>query len=156
METGTGCVKITPAHDFNDYAVGKRHSLPMVNIFTEDAAVRQSAEVCNTNGEPSTETTDFIPEAYRGLDRFKARDVILQDLEAQGLLDHIEDHTLAQPFGDRGGVPIEPMLTDQWYVRAQVLGKEALEAVEDGRIKFVARLVYFAPAVVGSPHSCLV
>ena len=137
METGTGCVKITPAHDFNDYAVGKRHSLPMVNIFTEDAAVRQSAEVCNTNGEPSTETTDFIPEAYRGLDRFKAREVILQDLEAQGLLDHIEDHTLAQPFGDRGGVPIEPMLTDQWYVRAQVLGKEALEAVEDGRIKFV-------------------
>lgn len=137
METGTGCVKITPAHDFNDYAVGKRHSLPMVNIFTEDAHVRDSAEVCNTNGEPSTETTDFIPENYRGLERFKARDVILADLDKLGLLDHIEDHTLAQPFGDRGGVPIEPMLTDQWYVRAKVLGKEALEAVEDGRIKFV-------------------
>ena len=137
METGTGCVKITPAHDFNDYAVGKRHALPMVNIFTEEACVRDSAEVCDTNGEASTETTDFIPEAYRGLERFKARDVILADLEQLGLLDHIEDHPLSQPFGDRGGVPIEPMLTDQWYVRAKVLGKEALEAVEDGRIKFV-------------------
>lgn len=137
METGTGCVKITPAHDFNDYAVGKRHSLPMVNIFTEDACVREASEVCDTNGEASTETTDFIPEAYRGLERFKARDAVLADLEQQGLLDHIEDHTLSQPFGDRGGVPIEPMLTDQWYVRAKVLGKEALEAVEDGRIKFV-------------------
>ena len=137
METGTGCVKITPAHDFNDFAVGKRHSLPMVNIFTEDACVREASEVCDTNGEASTETTDFIPEAYRGLERFKARDAVLADLEQQGLLDHIEDHTLSQPFGDRGGVPIEPMLTDQWYVRAKVLGKEALEAVEDGRIKFV-------------------
>lgn len=137
METGTGCVKITPAHDFNDYAVGKRHNLPMVNIFTEDAHVRDSAEVCSTTGEPSTETTDFIPEAYRGLERFKARDAVLADLTTLGLLDHIEDHTLSQPFGDRGGVPIEPMLTDQWYVRASILGKEAIEAVEDGRIKFV-------------------
>lgn len=137
METGTGCVKITPAHDFNDYAVGKRHALPMVNIFTEEACVRDKAEVFDTNGEASTQTTDFIPEAYRGLERFKARDVILEDLQKLGLLDHIEDHTLSQPFGDRGGVPIEPMLTDQWYVRAKVLGKEALEAVEDGRIKFV-------------------
>lgn len=137
METGTGCVKITPAHDFNDYAVGKRHSLPMVNIFTENACVREASEVCDTNGEPSQETTDFIPEAYRGLDRFKARDAVLVDLQNQGLLEKTEDHTLSQPFGDRGGVPIEPMLTDQWYVRAKILGKEALEAVEDGRIKFV-------------------
>lgn len=137
METGTGCVKITPAHDFNDYAVGKRHSLPMVNIFTEDACVRNCGEVCDTNGEPSTETTDFIPENLRGLERFKAREVVLADLEKLGLLEKTEDHTLSQPFGDRGGVPIEPMLTDQWYVRAKILGKEALEAVEDGRIKFV-------------------
>ena len=137
METGTGCVKITPAHDFNDYAVGKRHRLPMVNIFTEDAKVRDSGEVCDTNGEASTETTDFIPEAYRGQDRFVARDLMLADLEKAGLFDHREDHTLAQPFGDRGGVPIEPMLTDQWYVRAQILGKEALEVVEQGKIKFV-------------------
>lgn len=137
METGTGCVKITPAHDFNDYAVGKRHSLPMVNIFTEEACVRNCSEVCDTNGEPSTETTDFIPENLRGLERFKAREVVLADLEKLGLLEKTEDHTLSQPFGDRGGVPIEPMLTDQWYVRAKILGKEALEAVEDGRIKFV-------------------
>ena len=137
METGTGCVKITPAHDFNDYAVGRRHSLPMVNIMTEDACIRDASEVYNTDGIASDETTDFIPENLRGLERFKAREVVLADLEKLGLLDHIEDHTLSQPFGDRGGVPIEPLLTDQWYVRARILGKEALEAVEDGRIKFV-------------------
>lgn len=137
METGTGCVKITPAHDFNDYAVGKRHSLPMVNIFTEEANVRDVAEVFDTNGNPTDVLEGFIPEAYRGVERFQARKLVLADLEAQALLDHIDDHTLSQPFGDRGGVPIEPLLTDQWYVRAKVLGKEALEAVEDGRIKFV-------------------
>lgn len=137
METGTGCVKITPAHDFNDYAVGKRHKLAMINIMTEDACIREEGEVFNTDGMPSDEVSGFIPEAYRGLDRFKARDLILEDLKAEGLFDHTEDHTLSQPFGDRGGVPIEPMITDQWYVRASVLGKPALEAVEDGRIKFV-------------------
>ena len=137
MTTGTGCVKITPAHDFNDYAVGKRCKLPMVNILTEDAKIREEAEVFNTNGEPCDEVSKEIPQAYRGLDRFAARDKMIEDLKAQGLLDHIEDHNLSQPFGDRGGVPIEPMLTDQWYVRASVLGKPAVEAVQDGRIKFV-------------------
>ena len=137
MTTGTGCVKITPAHDFNDYAVGKRQKLPMLNILTEDAHIRDEAEVFDTNGVPTTEVSGFIPEAYRGLDRFVARDKMVEDLKAQGLLDHIEDHNLSQPFGDRGGVPIEPMLTDQWYVRASVLGKPAVEAVKDGRIKFV-------------------
>ena len=135
--TGTGCVKITPAHDFNDYAVGKRCKLPMLNILTEDAHIRDEAEVFNTLGEPSDEVSSYIPEAYRGLDRFEARDKMVEDLKAQGLLDHIEDHNLSQPYGDRGGVPIEPMLTDQWYVRASVLGKPAVEAVKDGRIKFV-------------------
>ncbi len=137
MTTGTGCVKITPAHDFNDYAVGKRHSLPMVNVLTEDAKILERALVFDTNGAPSDMTTDYIPEAYRGLDRFEAREKIAEDLKAQGLLDHIEDHNLSQPFGDRGGVPIEPMLTDQWYVKASVLGQEALRAVEEGQIKFV-------------------
>ena len=137
MTTGTGCVKITPAHDFNDYAVGKRCKLPMLNILTEDAHIRDEAEVFNTLGEPSDEVSSYIPEAYRGLDRFEARDKMVEDLKAQGLLDHIEDHNLSQPYGDRGGVPIEPMLTDQWYVRASVLGKPAVEAVKDGRIKFV-------------------
>ncbi len=137
MTTGTGCVKITPAHDFNDYAVGKRHNLHMVNIMTEDARIREEAEVFDTNGIRSDDISPFIPEAYRGLDRFEARDQIVEDLKKLGLLDHIEDHSFSQPFGDRGGVPIEPMLTDQWYVRASVLGKEAVAAVEDGRIKFV-------------------
>lgn len=137
METGTGCVKITPAHDFNDYAVGKRNKLPMINVLTEDAHIREEGEVFDTNGEPTTEVSGYIPEAYRGLDRFEARDRIVEDLKAQGLLVKIEDHALSQPFGDRGGVPIEPMLTDQWYVRASVLGKPAVEAVQDGRIKFV-------------------
>ncbi|SFS46255.1 valyl-tRNA synthetase [Succinivibrio dextrinosolvens] len=137
METGTGCVKITPAHDFNDYAVGKRNKLPMINVLTEDAHIREEGEVFDTNGEPTTEVSGYIPEAYRGLDRFEARDRIVEDLKAQGLLVKIEDHALSQPFGDRGGVPIEPMLTDQWYVRASILGKPAVEAVQDGRIKFV-------------------
>ena len=137
MTTGTGCVKITPAHDFNDYQVGKRHKLPMVNVLTEDAKIREEAEVFDTNGQPSTETTSFIPEKYRLMDRFEARDAMVEDLKAAGLLDHIEDHALSQPFGDRGGVPIEPMLTDQWYVKASVLGKEAIRAVEEGEIKFV-------------------
>ena len=137
METGTGCVKITPAHDFNDYAVGKRHQLPMLNILTEDARIRDEAEVFDTNGEITDKISGYIPEAYRGLERFAARDRMVEDLKANGLLDRIEDHQLSQPFGDRGGVPIEPMLTDQWYVRASVLGKPALEAVKDGRIRFV-------------------
>lgn len=137
MTTGTGCVKITPAHDFNDYQVGKRQQLCMINIMTEDAHIREEAEVFDSNGVPSTAVSSYIPEAYRGMERFAARAKIVEDLQAQDLLEKIEDHTLAQPFGDRGGVPIEPMLTDQWYVRASVLGKPAIEAVEDGRIKFV-------------------
>ena len=137
MTAGTGCVKITPAHDFNDNAVGKRHKLCMLNIFTEDARVREECEVFDTNGVQTDAVSGFIPEKYRGMDRFDARDAMVKDLQDLGLLDHIEDHKLSQPFGDRGGVPIEPLLTDQWYVKASVLGKPAVEAVKDGRIKFV-------------------
>ncbi len=137
MTAGTGCVKITPAHDFNDNAVGKRHKLCMLNIFTEDARVREECEVFDTNGVKTDAVSGFIPEKYRGMDRFDARDAMVKDLQDLGLLDHIEDHKLSQPFGDRGGVPIEPLLTDQWYVKASVLGKPAVEAVKDGRIKFV-------------------
>ena len=139
MTKGTGCVKITPAHDFNDNEVGKRHSLPMINVLTEDACIRDCAQVFNTNGEPSDAYDGFIPEKYRGLDRYRARDAMVADLEAAGLLAKIEDHTLMQPYGDRGGVPIEPMLTDQWYVRASVLAKPAIEAVEKGDIQFVPK-----------------
>jgi len=129
-EFGTGCLKITPAHDFNDYEIGHRHGLPMINVFTEDATVSHVA-----------------PEAYRGLDRFEARARIVADLEAEGLLEKVEDHTLMVPKGDRSNVVIEPFLTDQWYVDARALAKPAIEAVENGDIRFVPRQwenTYFA------------
>jgi valyl-tRNA synthetase len=119
-EFGTGCVKITPAHDFNDYEVGQRHGLPMISVF--DASARLN---------------DNAPERYRTLDRFVARERILADLEAQGLLDGSDDHTSMLPKGERSGVVVEPMLTDQWYVRTQPLAEPAIKAVEQGRIKFV-------------------
>jgi valyl-tRNA synthetase len=139
MTKGTGCVKITPAHDFNDNEVGKRHSLPMINVLTEDACIRDKAEVFNTNGEPTDVYSSELPSKYTGLDRYKAREEILKDLEEAGLLEKTEDHILMQPYGDRGGVPIEPMLTDQWYVRASILAKPAIKAVEDGQIQFVPK-----------------
>jgi valyl-tRNA synthetase len=119
-EFGSGCVKITPAHDFNDYDVGKRHNLPLINIFDENAAL---------NGE--------VPAKYRGLDRFVARKQIVADLEAAGLVEKIEKHTNQVPHGDRSGAVLEPWLTDQWYVRIAPLAQPAIKAVEDGRIRFV-------------------
>ena len=119
-EQGSGAVKITPAHDFNDFEVGKRHGLEMVNIFDADARINDSA-----------------PEAYRGLDRFEARRQIVTDLEAQGLVERIEDHRHSVPHGDRSGVPLEPYLTDQWFADAETLAKPCIEAVEDGRTRFV-------------------
>ncbi len=121
-EFGTGCVKITPAHDFNDYEVGQRHNLPMINVFTDDAAMNNS-----------------VPEAYRGLDRYDARKKIVEDLDALGLLEKVVDHTLKVPRGDRSGVVIEPYLTNQWYVKTQPLADEAIKAVEDGEIDFVPK-----------------
>ncbi|MEC8966909.1 MAG: valine--tRNA ligase [Pseudomonadota bacterium] len=120
QEFGTGCVKITPAHDFNDYDMGKRHNLPMINILTDDAKINDDA-----------------PEAYRGLDRFDARKQIVADLEAQGSLVKIEPHKLKVPRGDRTNAVIEPYLTDQWYVAVESLAKPAIEAVESGEIRFV-------------------
>jgi len=119
-EKGTGCVKITPAHDFNDYEVGKRHSLEMINIFNDSAQINEDA-----------------PEAYQGLDRFDARKVIVADLDKLGLLEEIKDHTLMVPRGDRSGTVVEPYMTDQWYVKIAPLAKPAIEAVESGRIRFV-------------------
>ena len=121
-EFGTGCVKITPAHDFNDYAVGQRHDLPIINIFNHDAQLNNQ-----------------VPEAYRGLDRFEARKRIVDDLDALGLLEKVDDHKLKVPRGDRSGVVIEPYLTDQWYVKAAPLAEKAIDAVEDGRIQFVPK-----------------
>jgi len=119
-EFGTGCVKITPAHDFNDYEIGKRHDLPMYNVLTDDAALN-----------------DEVPEAYQGLDRFVARDKIVAEFESLDLLEKIEDYTVKIPRGDRSHAVVEPYLTDQWYVKIEPLAKPAIEAVETGRIKFV-------------------
>ena len=119
-EFGSGCLKITPAHDFNDYTVGKRHDLPVINIFTVDAYINDQA-----------------PKAYQGLDRFEARKRIIADLDSQGLLEKIEDHNLMIPRGDRSHAVIEPLLTDQWYVKAAPLAEPAIKAVEDGRIQFI-------------------
>ncbi|MBV6818391.1 valine--tRNA ligase [Rahnella sp. PD12R] len=139
MQKGTGCVKITPAHDFNDYEVGKRHGLPMINILTFDGDIRQTAEVFDTNGEESDACCNDIPEQFRGLERFAARKAVVAAFEEAGLLEEIKPHDLTVPYGDRGGVVIEPMLTDQWYVRTAPLAKVAVEAVEQGDIQFVPK-----------------
>lgn len=139
MEKGTGCVKITPAHDFNDYEVGKRNKLPMINILTFNGEIRAAAEVFNTNGEASNDYSTELPQEYAGMDRFDARKAIVAKFDELGLLDEVKDHDLTVPYGDRGGVVIEPMLTDQWYVRIEELAKPAIEAVENGSIEFVPK-----------------
>ena len=121
-EQGTGAVKMTPAHDFNDFEVGKRQNLEMINIFTKTAHIVSRED---------------IPKKYWDMERFVARKEIIADITALGLLDQIEDHTHTVPYGDRGGVPIEPYLTDQWYADAATLAKPAIESVEQGRTKFV-------------------
>ena len=137
MEKGTGCVKITPAHDFNDYEVGQRHKLPMVNILTMNADIRQTAECVNSDGSDNDEMDTALPEKYRGMERFAARREVVADMDALGFLEDIEENDMTIPYGDRGGVVIEPMLTNQWYVDAKKLAGPAIQAVEDGRIKFV-------------------
>ncbi|MDA9919146.1 valine--tRNA ligase [Porticoccaceae bacterium] len=137
MEKGTGCVKITPAHDFNDYEVGQRQQLPMINILTTNADIRHSAECVNSDGSDNDEMDATLPEKYRGMERFAARREIVADFEALGLLESIEENDMTVPYGDRGGVVIEPLLTNQWYVDAKKLAGPAIQAVEDGRIKFV-------------------
>jgi valyl-tRNA synthetase len=117
---GSGCVKITPAHDFNDYEVGQRHGLPLINIFTERAALNEA-----------------VPQRFRGLDRFEARARVVAELEAAGLVKRVERHRLVIPRGDRSGAVLEPWLTDQWYVKVAPLAHQAIAAVEDGRTRFV-------------------
>ena len=119
-EFGTGCVKITPAHDFNDYEIGQRHKLPLYNVLTDDASLNEE-----------------VPAQYRGLDRFVARDRIVAEFKQLGLLETIEDYTVKIPRGDRSHAVVEPYLTDQWYVKIEPLAKPAIEAVESGKIRFV-------------------
>jgi len=138
-EFGTGCVKITPAHDFNDYEVGKRHNLPLINIFNADAAVLARAQVFNIDGSVNTEVDGSLPAEYAGLDRFVARKQIVAAFEAAGLLQSIDDHALKVPKGDRSGTVIEPWLTDQWYVSTKPLAEKAIAVVESGEIQFVPK-----------------
>ncbi len=138
-DKGSGCVKITPAHDFNDYEVGKRHGLTLINVMTPDATIRTTGECFFTNGEENTALVAPIPAEYAGLERFAARKAIVAALDAQGLLDKVEELTNTLPYGDRSGVVIEPMLTDQWYVRVAPMAKTAIEAVENGDIQFVPK-----------------
>lgn len=119
-DKGSGAVKITPGHDFNDFEVGKRHDLPIINILT-------AAGLLN----------DQVPHAYQGMTTEKARTKVIQDLEEQNLLDHVEPITHAVPYGDRSGVIIEPWLTDQWFIDAKTLAQPAIEAVEKGETKFI-------------------
>ncbi|WP_133863127.1 MULTISPECIES: valine--tRNA ligase [Pseudomonas] len=138
-EFGTGCVKITPAHDFNDYEVGKRHNLPLINIFDADAAVLPGAQVFNLDGSVNGMFDATLPTAYAGLDRFEARKRIVADLEAAGRLEKIDDHALKVPKGDRSGTVIEPWLTDQWYVSTKPLAEKAIAVVESGEVQFVPK-----------------
>jgi valyl-tRNA synthetase len=136
-EFGTGCVKITPAHDFNDYEVGKRHNLPLINVMSRDAAILELAHWEYYPGVEGKPKSEELPAKYAGLDRYEARDAIVHDLKEQGLLEKIDDHKLMVPRGDRSGAVVEPYLTDQWYVKIGPLAEPAIKAVEDGRIKFV-------------------
>ena len=133
---GTGCVKITPAHDFNDYELGRRHSLPLINILDERANILPAMEVYPDlqTREPELETT---PSEYAGLERFAARKFLVEQAGDQGWLEDIEDYALKAPRAERGGTIVEPWLTDQWYVAVKELAKPAIDAVEDGSIEFV-------------------
>jgi len=137
-EAGSGAVKITPAHDFNDFEVGKRHNLPQINILDIEANLDLAGNEAFLDGLPES---DALTETLKldGVDRFDARKIIVERMDAAGLLDHIEDHTHMVPHGDRGGVPIEPYLTDQWYVNAEELAKPAIASVREGRTNFVPK-----------------
>nr|WP_289113270.1 valine--tRNA ligase [uncultured Halomonas sp.] len=147
MEKGSGCVKITPAHDFNDYEVGKRQNHLLINVFTKDATILEQAEIFDLKGQPQPDEDATLPAKYAGLDRFEARKQIVADMEALGLLEQVESVNNTLPYGDRSGDVIEPLLTDQWFVAVESLAKPAIEAVENGDIQFVPKNyenMYFA------------
>lgn len=137
MDFGTGCVKITPAHDFNDYEVGKRHDLPLINIFDQTANILTNAEGFIYGGKPIEHFDGKLPQNFAGLERFEARKLIVKEFENLKLFEKVDDHALMVPRGDRSNVVIEPLLTDQWYVATQALAKPAIDAVKSGEIRFV-------------------
>ena len=138
-EKGTGAVKITPAHDFNDFEVGKRHKLPAINILTVEAAINLKENEDFVEGIEVTPMRQGVWDQLHGLDRFEARKKIVQLMEEGGFLEKVEPHRHVVPHGDRGGVPIEPFLTDQWYVNAAELAKPAIASVREGRTEFVPK-----------------
>ncbi|ATH77666.1 valine--tRNA ligase [Vreelandella hamiltonii] len=147
MEKGSGCVKITPAHDFNDYEVGKRQNHLLINVFTKDATILEQAEIFDLKGQPQPDEDASLPAKYAGLDRFEARKQIVADMDALGLLEQVESVNNTLPYGDRSGDVIEPLLTDQWFVAVESLAKPAIAAVENGDIQFVPKNyenMYFA------------
>ena len=147
MEKGSGCVKITPAHDFNDYEVGKRQNHLLINVFSKDATILERAEIFDLKGQPQPDEDATLPAKYAGLDRFEARKQVVADMDALGLLEQVEAVNNTLPYGDRSGDVIEPLLTDQWFVAVESLAKPAIEAVENGDIQFVPKNyenMYFA------------
>jgi len=138
-EKGTGAVKITPAHDFNDFDVGKRHGLPQINVLTSEATIAIVDNEAFRDGVEATADREALWAQLEGLDRFEARKQIVRIMEEGGFLAKIEPHRHAVPHGDRSGVPIEPFLTDQWYVNAAELAKPAIASVREGRTTFVPR-----------------
>ncbi|WP_324691230.1 valine--tRNA ligase [Cobetia sp. D5] len=147
MEKGSGCVKITPAHDFNDYEVGKRQGHLLINVMSQDATILERAEIYDLQGRPQPQEDASLPAAYAGLDRFVAREKLVADMDALGLLEQVEAVNNTLPHGDRSGDVIEPLLTDQWFVAVEELARPAIEAVENGDIEFVPKNyenMYFA------------
>ncbi|MDH2291974.1 valine--tRNA ligase [Cobetia sp. 10Alg 146] len=147
MEKGSGCVKITPAHDFNDYEVGKRQGHLLINVMSQDATILERAEIYDLQGRPQPQEDASLPAAYAGLDRFVAREKLVADMDARGLLEQVETINNTLPHGDRSGDVIEPLLTDQWFVAVEELARPAIEAVENGDIEFVPKNyenMYFA------------
>ena len=139
LEFGTGCVTITPAHDFNDYEVGNRYHLPLINIFDQNACILARAQVFNIDGSVNDKIDGSLPDGYAHMDRFDARKAIVAEFDAMSLLEKIDDHGLKVPRGDRSGTIIEPWLTDQWYVSTKPLAEKAIAAVESGDIQFVPK-----------------
>ncbi|WP_068082616.1 valine--tRNA ligase [Polycladidibacter stylochi] len=139
MDTGTGAMKVTPAHDFNDFDIGKRHDLHMISVMDREAKIILADNEEFLEGIEESAELKICIETLEGVERFTARKQIVAMLEARGLLHEIVDHPHMVPYGDRGGVPIEPMLTDQWYVDAVTMAKPALESVREGRTKFVPK-----------------
>ncbi|SFU68380.1 valine--tRNA ligase [Halomonas korlensis] len=147
MDKGSGCVKVTPAHDFNDYEVGRRQTLPLINVFTQDARILERAEAYDIQGRALPDIDPTLPAKYAGLDRFEARQQLVADMDAAGLLEQVETVNNTLPYGDRSGDVIEPLLTDQWFVAVEKLARPAIEAVENGDIQFVPKNyenMYFA------------